>query len=259
MTGEEPDPRGVRIQILIARAGIASRRAAEELMRAGRVCLNGKPCFEPGMRAMPEDKLEVDGRPLVEETRKLYLALNKPPGYICAMSDPHGRPTAASLFRPTITERVYNVGRLDLESCGLLLFTNDGQFASKAGHPSYGLIKEYEVKTDRRIHGTFAVQFEAGLDEGGETLKAERVVIKDEYIFTVWLAEGKNREIRRALSLFGLKALTLRRVSIGPVKLGNLAEGSWRHIDIAEIESLKRIFSASPGASTNRTSEGVQQ
>ncbi len=259
MTGEEPDPRGVRIQILIARAGIASRRAAEELMRAGRVCLNGKPCFEPGMRAMPEDKLEVDGRPLVEETRKLFLALNKPPGYICAMSDPHGRPTAASLFRPTITERVYNVGRLDLESCGLLLFTNDGQFASKAGHPSYGLIKEYEVKTDRRIHGTFAAQFEAGLDEGGETLKAERVVIKDEYIFTVWLAEGKNREIRRALSLFGLKALTLRRVSIGPVKLGNLAEGSWRHIDIAEIESLERIFSASPGASTNRTSEGVQQ
>jgi len=255
----EPDPRGVRIQTLIARAGIASRRAAEELMRAGRIRLNGKPCTEPGMRAMPDDRLEFDGKPLLAEIRLLYLALNKPPGYICAMSDPYGRPTAASLFRPTISERVYNIGRLDLESSGLILFTNDGKFASKAGHPSYGLIKEYEVNTDRRIHGTFAAQFEAGLEEGGETLKAERVVVNDEHTFTVWLAEGKNREIRRALSLFGLKALTLRRVSIGPVKLGNLAEGSWRHLDMAEIESLERIFSAAPGVSTNKTSEGVQQ
>jgi 23S rRNA pseudouridine2605 synthase len=259
MSDEETDPRGVRIQALIARAGIASRRAAEDLMRAGRVRLNGKPCTEPGMRAMPDDKLEVDGKVLVAETRKQYLALNKPPGYICAMSDPHGRPTAASLFRPTITERVYNVGRLDLESSGLILFTNDGMFASRAGHPSYGLIKEYEVKTDRRIHGTFAAQFEAGLEEGGETLKAERVVVKDEHTFTVWLAEGKNREIRRALSLFGLKAVTLRRVSIGPVKLGTLAEGSWRHLDVAELESLERIFNASSGVTTQSLTEGVSQ
>jgi 23S rRNA pseudouridine2605 synthase len=259
MSEEETDPRGVRIQILIAKAGIASRRAAEDLMRAGRVRLNGQPCTEPGMRAKPDDRLEVDGKLLVAENRMHYLALNKPPGYICAMSDPHGRPTAASLFRPTIAERVYNVGRLDLESSGLILFTNDGKFAAKAGHPSYGLIKEYEVKTDRRIHGTFAAQFEAGLEEGGEILKAERVVVNDEYTFTVWLAEGKNREIRRALSLFGLKALTLRRVSIGPVKLGHLAEGSWRHLDMAEIESLERIFSASPGVTASKASEGVQQ
>ncbi|MFH2000752.1 MAG: hypothetical protein ABIK28_13805, partial [Planctomycetota bacterium] len=101
-------------------------------------------------------------------------------------------------------------------------------------------------------------QFEAGLEEGGETLKAERLVVKDEYTFTVWLAEGKNREIRRALSLFGLQALTLRRISIGPVKLGDLPEGSWRHLDMAEIESLDRIFSASPGVSANRSIEGVQ-
>jgi 23S rRNA pseudouridine2605 synthase len=257
--GDEPDPRGIRIQTLIARAGIASRRAAEEIMRAGRVQLNGMPCTEPGTRAKPEDRIELDGKPLVAETRKLYLALNKPQGYICAMTDPHGRPTAASLFRPAIMERVYNVGRLDLESSGLILFTNDGQFASRAGHPSFGLVKEYEVKTDRRIHGTFAAQFEAGLEEGGETLKAERVVIKDDFTFTVWLAEGRNREIRRALSLFGLKALTLRRVSIGPVKLGDLPEGSWRHLDTAEIESLEMIFTASPGNSALRESEGVRR
>ena len=165
-------------------------------------------------------------------------------------TDPYGRPTAASLLKPSITERVYNVGRLDLESSGLILFTNDGRFASMAGHPSYGLIKEYEVTTDRRIHGTFATQFEAGLEEGGENLKAERVQIKDEHSFTVWLAEGRNREIRRVLSLFGLKAITLRRLSIGPVKLGNLTEGSWRHLDAAELESLERIFSASNGAQT---------
>lgn len=259
MSGEETDPRGIRIQTLIARAGLASRRAAEELMRTGRVRLNGKPCTEPGTRAMPQDTLEVDGRPLVAESRKLHLALNKPPGYICAMTDPHGRPTAASLLKPAITERVYNVGRLDLESSGLILFTNDGLFAAKAGHPSYGLIKEYEVKTDRRLHGTFAAQFEAGLEEGGDTLKAERVTVNDEYSFTVWLAEGRNREIRRALSLFGLKALTLRRVSIGPVKLGGLAEGSYRHLDPAELESLELIFNSSPGAAANRTHEGAMQ
>lgn len=259
MSGEEPDPRGIRIQTLIARAGIASRRAAEELMRTGRVRLNGKPCTEPGIRAKPDDRLEVDGKPLVTETRKLYLALNKPPGYISAMSDPYGRPTAASLFKPSITERVYNVGRLDLESSGLLLFTNDGLFAAKAGHPSYGLIKEYEVTTDRRIHGTFAEQFETGLEEGGDTLKAERIAVIDEYSFTVWLAEGRNREIRRALSLFGLKALTLHRVSIGPVKIGNLVEGSWRSLDKAELESLEHIFSASPGMTAKRSHEGVQQ
>lgn len=226
-------------------------------MRSGRVRLNGKPCTEPGTRALPDDRLEVDGKSLVAETRILYLALNKPPGYICAMSDPHGRPTAASLLKPSITERVYNVGRLDLESSGLLLFTNDGLFAAKAGHPSYGLIKEYEVKTDRRLHGTFASQFEAGLEEGGDTLKAERVVVNNEYSFTVWLAEGRNREIRRALSLFGLKALTLRRVSIGPVKLGDLEEGSFRHLDTAELKSMELVFNSSPGISNNRIHEGA--
>jgi len=259
MISEGAGPRGIRIQTLIARAGIASRRAAEELMKSGRVQLNGKPCNEPGTRAMPEDRLEVDGKPLVAETRKLYLALNKPPGYICAMSDPYGRPTAASLLKPSITERVYNVGRLDLESSGLILFTNDGLFAAKAGHPSFGLVKEYEVQTDRRLHGTFAAQFEAGLEEGGETLKAEQVSVRDEYTFTVWLAEGRNREIRRALSLFGLKALSLRRVSIGPVKLGALAEGSWRYLDRAELESLEQIFNASPGSSAIQPNEGVIQ
>lgn len=259
MSSDETDPRGTRIQTLIARAGIASRRAAEELMRSGHVRLNGKPCTEPGTRASAEDKIEVDGKLLVAETKKLYLALNKPPGYICAMSDPYGRPTAASLLKPSVTERVYNVGRLDLESSGLILFTNDGLFAAKAGHPSFGLIKEYVVKTDRRLHGTFAAQFEAGLEEGGDLLKAERVTVNDDYSFTVWLAEGRNREIRRALSLFGLKALSLQRVSIGPVKLGALVEGSYRHLDMAELESLELIFNSSPGTTANRTHEGAVQ
>jgi pseudouridine synthase len=121
------------------------------------------------------------------------------------------------------------------------------------------LIKEYEVKTDRRLHNTFAAQFEAGLEEGGDTLKAERVAVNDAYSFTVWLAEGRNREIRRALSLFGLKALTLRRLSIGPIKLGDLAEGSWRPLDTTELSSLESIFNASPGALANRIHEGALQ
>jgi len=239
MSDDEPSgERGVRVQALIARAGLASRRAAEGLMRAGRVSLNGRVVTEPGVRAMPGDALTVDGRPVVAETAIHRLVLNKPPGYLCAMSDEFGRPLAASLFKPQISERVYNVGRLDLDSCGLILFTNDGAFAAKVGHPSSGLVKEYEIETDKRIPNDFGARFQAGMLDDGETLKARRVVITGEFRATVQLVEGRNREIRRALGIFGLEAVVLRRVAVGPVRLGVLAEGSWRPLSAEEITAL---------------------
>ncbi len=234
----EDDRKGVRVQALIARAGLASRRAAEGFITAGRVTLNGRVVTELGVRAMPGDALAVDGKPVVAESALRYLALNKPAGYLCAMSDEFGRPLAASLFKPQISERVYNVGRLDLDSCGLILFTNDGAFAAKVGHPSSGFVKEYEIEKDKRIPNDFGSRFQAGMMDDGETLKARRVVITGEFRATVQLVEGRNREIRRALGIFGLEAVVLRRVAVGPVRLGGLAEGSWRPLSAEEISAL---------------------
>jgi len=233
-----PGERGVRIQVLIARAGLASRRAAEDLMKSGRVTLNGKVVTELGVRAMPADVLTVDGKLVVAEEQLHHLALNKPAGFLCAMSDEFGRPLAASLFKPQIQERVYNVGRLDLDSCGLILFTNDGAFAAKVGHPSSNLVKEYEIQTEKRIPNEFGKRFEAGLLDAGEMLKAESVTITGEFRCTIRLMEGKNREIRRALGIFGLEVVVLRRVAIGNVRLGGLVEGRWRSLTEEEISAL---------------------
>lgn len=241
----EQAERGTRVQVLLAHAGLASRRACEDIILAGRVSLNGVIVTELGTRAMPGDELLVDGKAISSENRKLHLALNKPPGYLCASSDPYGRPLAVDLFKPSISERIYNVGRLDLESCGLILFTNDGDFAAKAGHPSFGLIKEYEVVTDVPLHPEFAAAFQAGLVDRGETLKAEKAEQKGPHALTVWLAEGKNREIRRALELYRIKAKLLRRVAIGPISLGGLAEGCWRALSDDEIKALTAVFTRS--------------
>jgi 23S rRNA pseudouridine2605 synthase len=194
---------------------------------------------------MPGDVVAVDGEPIRAETRLHYLALNKPPGFLCAMSDEYGRPLAASLFKPEIAERVYNVGRLDLDSCGLILFTNDGSFAAKVGHPSSGLAKDYEIVSDRRIPNDFGPRFQKGLEDEGEVLRASSVTITGEFSCAVRLVEGKNREIRRALALFGLKATVLRRVSIGPVSLGQLVEGRWRSLTTDELAALEAAFGSS--------------
>ena len=251
--GQADGGRGTRLQVLVARAGLASRRAAEDFVKAGRVSVNGRTVTELGARAMPGDLVTVDGKRIEAEARKLRLMLNKPPGYLCAMSDGFGRPLAADLLKPAVTERVYNVGRLDLESCGLIFFTNDGPFAAKAAHPSFGLVKEYEIETDRRLHATFGAQFEAGLEADAEPqgakeiLKAHKVLQRGERSCTIWLAEGKNREIRRALALFGLKATLLRRVAIGPVRLGNLPEGRFRELSADELGRLEEAFASSKG------------
>lgn len=237
-TPASDDERGVRIQVLIARAGIASRRAAEAIIQAGRVRLNGVVVTELGARAKETDSLLVDGKPVIAESTKHYLMLNKPSGYICAMRDDFGRPLASSLFKPQIQERVYNVGRLDLDSRGLILFTNDGMFASEIGHPSSCLVKEYHVEAGGRIPNEFGSRFEKGFLDDGETLKAESALITGEYTCTIRLVEGKNREIRRALGIFGLEAIILRRVAIGTLRLGDLAEGRWRTLTPQEILSL---------------------
>jgi 23S rRNA pseudouridine2605 synthase len=229
---------GVRLQTLIARSGAASRRAAEKMMIDGRVRLNGRMVTELGTRASPDDVVEIDGRKITAEIRQHYLVLNKPPGYLCAMSDEYGRPLAVSLFNPEIGERVYNIGRLDLDSSGLILFTNDGKFAAHVGHPSSGLVKEYSVKTDGKIPPGFRKAFMGGIHDEGEVLKARNVILTGADTCMIQLVEGRNREIRRALASISLRATVLRRVAIGPVLLGNLEEGRWRRLSDEELTAL---------------------
>ncbi|MDP3177666.1 MAG: pseudouridine synthase, partial [Spirochaetaceae bacterium] len=168
----EPSDAGRRLQAYLADCGVASRRASERLIQEGRVVVNGKPTSELGSRVFPGDSVLLDGAPVVPETRLRYLVLNKPAGHICAMSDPEERPLAVDLLKPAVTERVYNVGRLDQWSSGLVIFTNDGSFAAKIGHPSGGIDKEYAVKADGPLDAQFLSDFRRGIVVDGVVYRA---------------------------------------------------------------------------------------
>jgi len=237
--GKVPDQRsGTRLQVVLAHAGVASRRAAEEIIAAGRVSVNGVTVAAQGSKVFPGDVVLLDGKPLQRESRR-YLALNKPPGYICSSSDPQGRPLALDLLPREQNERLYNVGRLDLMSCGLIFFTNDGDFAARLGHPGSGLEKEYIVEATGHIPDEAALAFERGITIEGVRYRAHTVQRMGSRALRIVLIEGKNREIRRVFSHFHLHPSRLRRVRIGPVKLGNLAEGASRPLSEQELEKLR--------------------
>ena len=234
----ETGERGVRLQVYMARAGVASRRAAEEIIAAGRVSVNGTTVDTQGSRVLPGDRVLMDGSELSQERRRVYIALNKPPRYICSSSDPQGRPLALDLLPGEFGERMYNVGRLDFLSCGLIFFTNDGDFAAKLGHPSSGIEKEYVVETTGNVPDELLRAFENGITIEGEHYRARAVGRIGSRCVRIVLIEGKNREIRRVFSHFRLHPFRLRRVRIGPVRLGDLAEGESRRIAYDELEAL---------------------
>jgi len=231
---------GQRLQVFLAHAGLASRRAAEGIIAAGRVSVNGVAVSAQGSKVFPGDVVLVDGRPVQQETRRVYLALNKPPGYICSSSDPQGRPLALDLLPRDISERMYNVGRLDFLSCGLIFFTNDGDFAARLGHPGSGLEKEYLVEATGHISDEAVQAFQRGITIEGVRYKARLVERTASRCLRIVLIEGKNREIRRVFSHFHLHPSRLRRVRIGPVKLDNLAEGACRPLTESEVEALQK-------------------
>lgn len=244
--------KNVRLQAFLARCGVASRRACEEVILSGRVRVNGVTVTQLGTKTAPGDLVELDGRRIEPESRKLYLALHKPEGYICSASDPQGRPLARSLLPLDVTERVYNVGRLDLRSSGLLLFTNDGDFAVSVAHPSAEIEKEYLVESTVPIPDRLLEDFRAGLDIEGiryRCLDIERLGRKS---VRVVLIEGKNREIRRVFTAFRLHPRRLHRVRIGPVSLGKLPEGASRQLTGEEIDAL---LTAAKGATGDGSSD----
>lgn len=227
-----------RLQAYLAKCGIGSRRACEGIVAAGRVTVNGLRA-KLGDSALAGDEVRLDGRIIRPQERMRYIILNKPAGFVSSMADERDRPVAVSLLGPDVEERVYNVGRLDQWSSGLLLFTNDGDLAAVLGHPSGEIDKEYVIETDLPIPSGLREKFEAGVEVEGTIYKARSVRVDSERTMRVVIVEGKNREIRRVLEHFGLRALSLRRERIGPLELGDLAEGAHRELSPEEVAALR--------------------
>lgn len=227
-----------RLQAFLASCGLGSRRACEQFILDRRVSVNGRTA-SLGESVTDGDVVRFDAHIVRPQSRLRYILLHKPAGYLSSMSDPEGRPLAVDLLKNVVEERVYNVGRLDQWSSGLLLFTNDGALALKMVHPSGTLEKEYEVETDKVIPPEFAGGFESGLEIDGVVYRALSVRILGPKSARIVLIEGKNREIRRVLAHYELRALHLCRIRIGPIVLGNLPEGEWRELRPEEIAALK--------------------
>lgn len=232
-----------RLQKLLSAAGVCSRRAAESYITAGRVTVNGETAVL-GRRADPErDEILVDGAPLGGAARKVYLMLNKPRGYVTTLSDEKGRRTAAELVSDCGV-RVWPVGRLDLDSEGLLLLTNDGELTHRLLHPSSEVEKVYRVSVFGPVSGC-AERLAALRELDGEPIRPAKVRLLREGERTAELSvtihEGKNRQIRRMCGACGLTVKRLRRVREHRLELGRLPPGQWRCLTEAEIAALKRL------------------
>ena len=229
-----------RLQKLLAAAGLCSRRMAEEWISAGRVCVNGVPALL-GDRADPEtDAITVDGQPLPTDTRRVYLMLNKPRGYVTTLSDEYGRHTAAELVSGC-GARVYPVGRLDRDSEGLLLFTNDGDFAHRLLHPSHQVDKVYLVTVRGDIRGA-AERLMAITELDGEPIapaQARELSRREgQALLRVTIHQGKNRQIRRMCAGLGLHVEKLQRVEEDGLRLDDLPIGKWRYLTAQEIQRI---------------------
>ena len=233
---------GERLQKLLSAAGVCSRRAAEAYIIAGRITVNGVPA-ELGCRADPEkDEILVDGKPLQPKAEHVYLLLNKPRGYVTTLSDEKGRKNVADLVADCGT-RVYPVGRLDLDSEGLLLMTNDGDLMQHLLHPSGEINKTYHVSVYGAVDGA-AARLAAITDLEGEKIRPAQAKVLRRTAETAELAitihEGKNRQIRRMCAACGLTVKRLRRVQEHSLRLGDLPAGKWRYLTAAEVAALKK-------------------
>ena len=234
----------LRLQKYIADSGITSRRKAEELIRDGRVRVDGKVVTEMGIKIDPETSfVEVDGKSVTPEQKKFYIMLNKPAGYITTTSDDFGRPTVMDLTRD-VHGRIYPVGRLDYDTQGMLLLSNDGDFANAIMHPGGKLKKTYLVWLRGMITPEAIRKLRAGVDIGDYvTRPAEAELIsasERESNVKIIIGEGKKRQVRKMCEAVGFPVIRLKRVEIGGVSLGNLPEGKWRHLRKAEIDLLTR-------------------
>jgi 23S rRNA pseudouridine2605 synthase len=231
----------VRLHKFLAEGGVASRRASEQLIRDGRVKVNGEIVRQLGTRIDPRrDQVLVDQRP-VRAKRKLYVALHKPRGCVCSRRDEFGRRTVYELL-PREWSNLYSVGRLDYSTEGLIFLTNDGEFALRLTHPRYAVRKKYRATVEGRVEEEVLRHFSRGVLEQGEKLKAQNARLisssLSQSVVELELTEGKNREVRRLFESQGLAVKRLQRTQIGKIKLGELKPGKWRTLTEPEIKSL---------------------
>jgi len=238
----------VRLQKILSGAGVASRRAAERLMTDGRVTVNGQTVRELGTRADPDrDDIRVDGRAVRRETARLYFVLNKPRGYVTTRSDPEGRPTVLDLM-PKLHEYIYPVGRLDYDSEGLLILTNDGELAAALTHPSHEVAREYHARVrglpdaraiDRLARGIVLDGRKSGPAE--VALVASNVGQRaDQALLSITLHEGRTRQVRRMCEAVGHPVVRLRRVRFGPLEAPALKPGMCRQLTAREVAALRK-------------------
>ncbi len=227
----------MRLHKYLSRAGTTSRRKAEDLIAAGRVRVNKLAVTRPGTIIDPDgDTVEVDGRPVQPEA-KVYILLHKPAGYLCSLEDRFRRPLVTGLL-PEIAERVYPVGRLDLDSEGLLLLTNDGDFALKLTHPRHRIEKTYEIRLRDPLSPNGEEKLRSGvtLEDGFRAGPAGvRILAPDRRAAEVTIREGKKRQVKRMLEAVGNRVVYLKRTAVGPLSLGDLGKGKWRRLTAEEV------------------------
>lgn len=231
----------MRINKYIASAGVCSRRKADELIAQGKVKVNGAVLTEPGYDVQEDDLVMVNGHYIEGSDKMVYYALNKPAGYVTTTSDEFDRPTVMELLSE-ITTRVFPVGRLDYETTGLLLLTNDGNLANHITHPSKKVYKTYLAEIDGEISLHEAEILRRGVDIGGYTTKPAIVNILKQGSHSkveIKISEGKNRQVRKMFKAIGYTVVALQRVSIGNIQLGHLHEGHYRKLTKEEVEYLK--------------------
>ena len=229
-----------RIQKIISAHGAASRREAEKLIRDGRVTVNGAIAMIGQQAEYGRDEIAVDGTPLRPRGKPVYIMLNKPHGFVTTRSDERGRKTVMSLVED-VNAVVFPVGRLDIDSEGLLILTNDGDFANSVAHPSNGKTKTYEARVRGDAAGAISllcspIAIDTHIVKASSARLVER--FKDGGIISISIIEGRNRQIRKMCSFCGLDVVSLKRVSIGALELGSLKTGEWRHLTEAEFRSV---------------------
>lgn len=251
-----------RLQKILARAGVASRRAAEEMIRAGRVAVDGRVVSELGTKADPQQQaISLDGRPLPRQEALAYWMVHKPAGVICTVDDPQGRPKVVDLLPPEVRGRLYPVGRLDLNSEGLVLLTNDGELANQLMHPRHQVAKRYLVWVEGRPSAAALEQLRGGVDLDGQATAPARVGLKgggsQGSKLSFVLQEGRKREIRLMCRAVGHPVRRLLRVGLGPLRLGELPPGQARPLTRAEVQSLREA--AAPRSGCKPRAHGVKK
>ena len=223
----------IRLHKFLADAGVASRRKAEELITAGKIKVNGNVVTKLGTSVDPKkDQVEYNDQVIKQTGEKIYIALNKPLGYVSSATDNEGQ-SVLNLVK--VKQRVYPVGRLDKDSTGLMILTNDGELTNKITHPRYGSEKEYFVVLDADLKNDHIKKLEKGMTLEGKRVQGIKVVSAQNKSARLILKEGVNRQIRKMMGKLGYKVVKLKRIRIGKLELGNLQEGEWKKIKVTDI------------------------